>query len=193
MQRSSSSLYSICLALVITFASFFISWRMVIPQYQENKLALARTDKEVAAAKTKLDSLNMTKDEINDLGSVFDQLFVAMPKDKDEPNTLAEIEMIANLNKLAMPHFDITDAVTSTIQTPDSDGKIVISTTVKGSFADLNKFVKDLEADLKFMSVKSLSFTNDEDGMSMALKVEAYKTPVTATAGASGTAQATAN
>jgi len=166
---------------------------MIIPKYQENKMALARTEKEVAAAKIKLDSLVMTKDQISNLGPVFDQLFVAMPNDKDEPNTLAEIETIANLNKLAMPHFDMTDAATSTAQTSEADGKITISTTLKGSFADLNKFVKDLESDLKFMSIKSIGFTSDEEGMSMALKVEAYKTPVIATVGTSSTAQAGSN
>lgn len=173
MQRSNSSFYVITLIVVFVFASFFFSWKVVIPEYQKNKLELKKLEQEIVSANAKLESLRVAKKDIDDLGPIFDQLFVAMPKDKDESNVISEIEAIAYTNNLVVPGIQIADAASST-----ESGKasaIQISFNVSGSFESIGKMTKALEDDLKFMNIKNIALSSGDSGLSASYQIEAYK------------------
>jgi len=173
MQRINSTFYVISLIVIFVFASFFYSWKVIIPEYQKNKTDLRTLEQEIMSANTKLESLKVAQGDIADLGPTFDQLFVAMSKDKDEPNTISEIEAIAFANKLVVPSIQITDGSPS--EELSSASAVLISFNVNGSFDDINKMTKALEDDLKFMNIKNISLSSGDTGLLASYQIEAYR------------------
>lgn len=171
MQRSNSSFYVVSLIVIISVASFFVSWKMLIPKYHQNKTNLKTLEQEIGAASAKLESLKVAKQDIDALGPIFDQMFVAIPKDKDEANIISEIEAMATVNQLAVPGIQITDG-----EGDDTAGKtVMIAFNVNGSFENITKLTNALENDLKFMNIKNLTLSSSADGLSASYQIEAYK------------------
>lgn len=173
MQRSNSSFYVISMIVIFVVASFFYSWKVIIPEYQKNKTELKKLDQEIVSANAKLESLRVAKKDIDELGPIFDQLFVAMPKDKDESNVISEIEAIAFINNLVVPSIQIADS--SSAKGSANVSAITISFNVNGSFESIDKMTKALENDLKFMNITSVSLSLSETGLSASYQIEAYK------------------
>jgi Tfp pilus assembly protein PilO len=185
MQRSNSSFYVISMIVVFAVASFFYSWKVIIPEYQKNKTELKKLDQEIVSANAKLESLRVAKKDIDELGPIFDQLFVAMPKDKDEANVISEIEAIAYTNNLAVPSIQIADS--SSAKGDANVSAITISFNVSGSFESIDKMTKALENDLKFMNIKSVSLSLSDTGLSASYQIEAYKSGAVASLSADAT------
>ena len=186
MQRSNSSFYVISMIVIFVLASFFYSWKVIIPEYQKNKTELKKLDQEIVSANAKLESLRVAKKDIDELGPIFDQLFVAMPKDKDEANVISEIEAIAFINNLVVPSIQIADS--SSAKGSANVSAITISFNVNGSFESIDKMTKALENDLKFMNIKSVSLSLSETGLSASYQIEAYKSGAVASLSADATA-----
>jgi Tfp pilus assembly protein PilO len=171
--------------VVFAVASFFYSWKVIIPEYQKNKTELKKLDQEIVSANAKLESLRVAKKDIDELGPIFDQLFVAMPKDKDEANVISEIEAIAYTNNLAVPSIQIADS--SSAKGDANVSAITISFNVSGSFESIDKMTKALENDLKFMNIKSVSLSLSDTGLSASYQIEAYKSGAVASLSADAT------
>ncbi len=159
--------------VIVVLASFFYSWKVIIPEYQKNKLDLKKLEQEIVSANTKLESLRVAKKDIDDLGPIVNQLFVAMPKDKDEPNVISEIEAIAFVNNLIVPGIQLSEEGSS--GGSNSVSSITISFNVDGNFESINKMTKALEDDLKFMNIKNISLSSAENGLSASYLIEAYR------------------
>lgn len=190
MQRSNSTTYLIIVMVIMAAASFFFSWKVLIPQYQKNETKIKELDLETQGASAKLDSLNQAKSDIASLGSVYDQILVAIPTDKDEPNTISEIEALANSNGLAVPSIQISDGGvgattgnTTTANTSNTSGLVTISFNVSGSYDNIAKLTSDLDKDLKFMNIKNLTITAGTNTLSASYQIEAYTLVANSTGG----------
>jgi Tfp pilus assembly protein PilO len=180
MQRSNSAFYAVSIIVIIILASFYFSWKMMIPKYKKNKVELKKLEQEIISANAKLESLRTAKKDIDDVGPIFDQIFVAMPKDKDEPNIISEVEAIVNVNHLTLPGIQISENAGSTSGEASQTGTQgsstgLISFTVNGSFEDIGKLTKSLESDLKFMNIKVLTLSSGTQGLTAAYQIEVYR------------------
>jgi Tfp pilus assembly protein PilO len=110
---------------------------------------------------------------------------VAVPGDKDSPNLITELEAMALKYKIIIPAIQIADgskaAASATSATESASANAVsVSIAINGSFENLNAFVASIEKDIRFMNIKSLSITSNEEDpnkMSLTLQIEAYKRP----------------
>jgi Tfp pilus assembly protein PilO len=177
MQRQTNSIYTVTLAVIIAFVSFFISWKILVPKYQANKLKLAQTENEIIAASSKRDSLTTAKSDIDSLGLVYDKLFVAIPKDNSEPDLISEIEGMAGSYKLSVPSIQISSASGSAINSTNKNNQdqISITFTANGDFDGLNKLIKSIENNLKLMNIKAMTLSSGDKNMSLAVQITAYK------------------
>lgn len=181
MQRSNSGFYAAA-AVLLAVASFLYSWKYIIPNYQKNLEALAQTNKEIELAKVKLESLQNTKNSLDQLGTIVDKLFISVPKDKDTPNLITELEAIGAKNKIIIPSIQIAEAVAAapsdaaSAPAPASNA-ISVSFSINGSFESLSKMIVDLEKDIRFTNIKSLTFSTSSDNKttSLALQLEVYR------------------
>ena len=195
MQRSNNGFYAVTLILVIAFASFFVSWKLLIPKYQKNQLRLKTLELEIVKANEKLESLRLAKKDIEDLGLIYDQMYVAMPKDTDEPNVISELEALASVNSLSIPGIQINDSASlgspSEAALPGAASNAVnISFSVIGTFENISKLTKSIEEDLKFMNIKNLTLSSSSAGIAASYQIEAYKAAGAQTF-SSGTASST--
>ena len=186
MQKSNSGFYAAA-AVLLSLASLFYVWKFILPEYQKTQGEIAQAEDEISAGKLKLDSLQSTKVGLDSLGDLVDRLFIAVPEDKDTPNLITELEAIATKNKMYIPSIQISDAAASsastsadasatTTQTATSGlNPISISLSVTGDFGQLNQFLTDLEKDVRFTNVKSVTLSSSDEGMSLSVQMEVYK------------------
>lgn len=194
MQKSNSGFYA-ALAVLISLASLFYTYKYILPQYQKNQSDIAKVDKEISAAKIKYDSLQSTKNSLDQLGDIVDKLFIAVPEDKDTPNLITELEVMAAKYKMVIPSIQIADSTTagtaaavptgtaSTLST--GINPVSVSFALTGDFTQLSQFLAQLEKDIRFTNVKSITLASSEgNDMSFSVQVEVYKRTATAVAGA---------
>ncbi|MFA4996177.1 MAG: type 4a pilus biogenesis protein PilO [Patescibacteria group bacterium] len=184
MQKSNSGFYAAA-AVILTLASLFYAWKFILPEYQKTQGEIAQADKEISAGEIKLDSLQSTKVGLDSLGDLVDRLFLAVPEDKDTPNLITELEAIATKSKMYIPSIQIsdgaasanmgTDTAATTTQAVSGLNPISISLSVTGDFGQLNQFLMDLEKDIRFTNVKSVTLSSSDEGMSLAVQMEVYK------------------
>lgn len=157
-------------AVVLSLASFFVAWKMILPQYVINKNHYSKVDAEVNAAKDKLESLKVAKTSLDNLGTIVGAMFIAIPSEKDDPNIIAELEAIATKNNTYIPSIQIADSGSA------GSSAVAVSFSVSGGFADMQGFINSLENDLKFFSVKSLAISGNKEGLiNLSFQVEAYQ------------------
>lgn len=189
MKPSNNKTVTVALALLLIIGLFVLSWMVFIPNYSTNKTKLNDLNTEIDAAKTKMDSLDSTKAQLTGIDDIVKQLFVAVPNDLDEEDLLPELEAIASINGLVLPSISIS--VGGAAQTGSSSTSnftagtpLSISLSVSGSFEQLQAFVAGLENSVKFMNIKTLSYTVNEQGktVGLSLQVEAYSRYVAQTA-----------
>lgn len=198
-QKTNNTFYGGITVLIVA-CSFVYSWKFLVPKYNSQKTEINTVDTELKAATNKLESIKTTRTTLETLKPITNQLFIAVPGDKDSPNLITELEAIALKYKIIIPSIQIADgakaATGATGSAPISTNAVSISIAVNGSFADLNSFVGSLEKDIRFMNIKSLSMTSTDDPtkMSLTLQIEAYKRPaVAATSAATATPSVTTN
>lgn len=176
MKKSNSSLSGI-LALIIIIGAFYYSWKYTIPAYQKSQNDIVETQKEIDAGKSKLASLKTVQNDLDQLGTVTDKLFIAIPGDKDTPNLITELEATAAKYSIVLPSIQISDSISASgAQTTATAGNAVsVSFAVTGSFEDLNKFLTSLENSIRYSNVKTITFASADKEMSMAIQLEVYK------------------
>lgn len=168
--RRNSGVFFNVFAIVLSLASFYVAWKMILPQYVINKNHHSKVEAEVKAAKDKLESLRVAKRSLDNLGTIVDQMFIAIPDQKDDPNIIAELEVIAAKHNTFIPSIQVSDS-----QNLKSNA-VTISFSVSGGFADMQAFITSLENNLKFFSIKSLAISSNNDGLlNLSFQVEAYK------------------
>ncbi|MFA7253406.1 MAG: type 4a pilus biogenesis protein PilO [Patescibacteria group bacterium] len=174
MQKSNRNPLSVLTAILLIGICYIVSYIFLIPKYTSIRQDLAQKEAEVTAAAAKRDSLAKSKETLNGLGSIVDQLFVSMPIDKDEPNLIAELEAIAAKNKTYIPSIQISDGKADI----NKNLLTTVSFSVNGSFSDLNQFISSLENNIKFFSIKSMSLTTaGSDVVSLSISMDAYRLP----------------
>ena len=187
MHKSNAS-FANAIALIVVAAAFVISWKFIIPTYQTNQKQDAQLDVDIQYAKAKLSSLDTTRTSLAKLGDTFNKMLVAVPADKDAPNLITELEVIAKANSLVIPAIQIGNAKTAAAVGADglpvasTDTKVDFSFAVEGSYDNLSKMIAALENDIRFMNISSmaLSKVQTEDGsssdkMSLTVQLKAYR------------------
>ncbi len=196
MKRSNSGFYGL-LAVLIAVASFVYCWKQIIPAYQKNQEQVAKVNKEIELSKVKLESLQTTKNSLDQLGDIVNRLFIAIPSDKDTPNLITELEAIAAKSETIIPSIQIASAAA---QAPASGAAaatpknaVSVSFSVNGTFENLNKMITALEKDIRFTNIKSLTYSVSSDGKttSLALQFEVYKRESSAVTASSTASAAT--
>lgn len=191
-KKNNNGIIYAAVTVVLVVASFLYTWKSIIPKFSENKAKSAQLDIDISSASTKLDSLKKAQTTLTQLGDIPTQLSVSVPADKDMPNLITELEAVAAKYKIVLPTITVTDggaasaasAATTAAPTTTSStaaGSIVdIGLSAPGSFENIQAFIADLEKDIRFMNIKSVSITSakDEKGVnvtSVSLQIEAYK------------------
>lgn len=187
MHKSNTSFIN-AIAFIIMVAAFVISWKFIIPTYQTNQKQDAQLDIDIQYAKTKLSSLGTTKASLAKLGDTVNKMLVAVPADKDAPNLITELEVIAKANSLTIPAIQIGDVkATATVgadglPVASSGNTVDVSFAVEGSYDNLSKMVSSLENDIRFMNINSLALSkvqtetgSSSDKMSLTIQLKAYK------------------
>lgn len=198
--KRSNNVINIFIAVIIAAGSFAYSWKFILPDYQKNEQKLATTTAEIKNAKTKLESLKTAQGSLSDLGDLVNQMLIAVPADKDTPNLITELEAVTAKYKIALPTIQITDgaagSATTAAASSSSIGSVSVSFSVNGSFDNIQKLIYDLEHDIRFMNVQSVSLTSassEKSGgqMSMSLQLTAFKRADTSLSPGATTASAT--
>lgn len=160
----------ITLALLIIFLCFYLSWVLLIPQYKADKSTLAQVKSDVDLAKEKLDSLELAKVSIDELGDLVDKTLIAVPADSDKPNLLAELEALAAKHQIVLPTIQVSD--------PATGSNIVgVAFSVNGSFETISQLISSIEKDIRFMNIKSVSLSASAGAMSASFQIETYRRP----------------
>lgn len=182
MKKSNYSSF-VVLVLLIVAASFYFSWQFILPNYRQNRTDLAKTNMEIDSAREKLESLKTAQSSLTGLGSLVDQMFVAVPKDADEPNLITELEAIATKYQTYIPTIQVGSSRSSASSDiaaasgVNADNVIPISFSVNGSYENLNQFVTAIEKDVRFMNITSLSMSVSEGKASLSLQINSFKRP----------------
>lgn len=185
MQRTSN--YSgIGLCCVLIAICFFVSWKFILPKYEDSKGQAAALDNDINAANTKLLNLQDTKKSLDSNKSVVDKVLVAVPEDKDLPNLMTELSQVAGNYQVQLSAIQVADSAstvtttsTSTATTSgitgSSSNKVTVSFTASGSFDYLHAFMKALENNVKIMMIKNVALSTGDKGLTMSIQLEAYK------------------
>ena len=196
MRKKTNTAFFAGIALILVAGSFYYTWKMIIPKYTEDKTKSVSLDTSIAEANKKLDSLKKAQTTLTQLGDIPTQLSVAVPEDKDMPNLITELEAVAAKSGMILPTIAVSDgssatpaAGTTPVAVAATGNAITISIATPGTFETINSLISDLEKDIRFMNIKSVSISSatDDKGavtMTVSLQIEAYKrgTPVAAAA-----------
>lgn len=181
MKPSNNTTVTVALALILIIGLFVLSWMVFIPNYSDNKTQLDSLNSEIDGAKAKMDSLDSSKSQLAGIDDIVKQIFVAVPNDLDEEDLLPELEAIAAKNGLILPSISISIGVAGQSSSSPTSGftagtPLSISFSVNGTFEQLQGFVSGLESSVKFMNIKTMSYSvNDQDKtIGLSLQVEAY-------------------
>ena len=189
MKKKTNSALFAAITVIIVGASFFYTWKMIIPKYSEDRAKSASLDASIADANKKLDSLKKAQTTLTQLGDIPTQLSVAVPESKDMPNLITELEAIATKNGMIFPTIAVADnsAATATpasgttpVAATSTGNSITISIAAPGSFDKITSLISDLEKDIRFMNIKNVSISSSTDDkgvntMNVSLQIEAYK------------------
>lgn len=189
--KNNSTFYA-GITVLIVVASFLYTWKFIIPKLTENKAMSAQLESDISSATKKLESLKKTQTTLTQLGDIPTQLSVSVPEDKDMPNLITELEAVAAKYKIVLPTISVDDGGVSA----SASGAVTIGISAQGSFDDVKGLIADLEKDIRFMNIKSVSMSMQQDDsgsstMSVALQIEAYKRTSAAAAVGSNSASAT--
>jgi len=172
---------------LLTIACFLLAWYIVLPNYYKAKGELDVLEEEVLAARAKYSSLETTKKDLASMTDVMDLIYVSVSEGTDEPNLITELEAISIKHELTIPSISISDPTAGGEEDEyyfsDSDdtgtvyGAVQVSFSVAGEFAKLNEFIASLEKSVKFMNIKSLSYSSSEGDnlIYLSIQLETYK------------------
>ena len=178
MKNRKSTMYG-TVAFLLTVSAFLVCWKFIVPDYQKNQEEIAQVEEEIKQAKTKLESLKVTQKSLEEIGTLADDLLVAVPGDVDAPNLITELEALTAKHNTIIPSIQISNS--SSFTSGGSSNAVDVSFSVSGSFADMNSIVTSLEKDIRFMNIQSLSLSagGEEAGasgaMSLSVELTAYK------------------
>lgn len=191
MKSSNSSLLLIAATLIVALI-LIISWKILLPDYFQNKSRLILLNNEVSDSKQKLDSIQKAKADLTSIATIKDKIFVAMPEDEDSGNTIAELESICLKNNLVLAGIDLSSADNSALASEDTEqgalaSKTRISFSVSGDFVQLSNLIASLEKSIKFMDIISMNLGTDDEGKyNLSLQLDVLKKALEPTSDAVG-------
>lgn len=193
MKKKSNASAAAFFAVLIVGGLFYYTWKFIIPTYSQNRAESVALDTSIADANKKLESLKKAQTTLTQLGDIPEKLSVSVPEDKDMPNLITELEAVAAKHGMILPSIAVSEGTasaqsTGTESASSSSKSVTISIASPGSFENISAFITDLENDIRFMNIKSVSIstTMDSSGassMTLALQIEAYKRTATSADG----------
>lgn len=109
-----------------------------------------------------------------------EQVFLALPKQKDIPNLLIQFDTLAFTNEMTLERIDFSETVgKQTIEeSTDPFPSITVDLSISGDFKNFKKYLKDVEINIRAMDVISINFdsgTKDEIyGLEFNLEIKVY-------------------
>lgn len=191
MRKSNNKLLSNAMAVILTAVIFLVSWKMILPSYADNKSKANVLKSEVDEAQNKIASIESAKVDLSGITDTINQLLVAIPEDKDEPNLISELEAIGTKNSIGIPSIEISSgasaSATDTSTSLSAGTPVTVSFSVIGSADKISALTESLEKSIKFMNIKTITMTSQEGGdISASYSIETY---VRGSANNSGEAQ----
>lgn len=181
-------MFSNAIAVILTIIVFLIVWKLMLPTYADNKSTETKVSSELSDAQSEITSIEAAKSDLSSITTTVNQLLVAIPSDKDEPNLISELEAIGAKNSLVLPSIDISSDKSSSadsVQPVLAGSAIAINFTVVGPFANVGTFTDSLEKSIKFMHIKSITMTSaDANNVTASYSVETYSRADSSIAGA---------
>lgn len=179
------------MAVILTAVIFLVSWKMILPSYADNKSKANVLKSEVDEAQNKIASIESAKVDLSGITDTINQLLVAIPEDKDEPNLISELEAIGTKNSIGIPSIEISSgasaSATDTSTSLSAGTPVTVSFSVIGSADKISALTESLEKSIKFMNIKTITMTSQEGGdISASYSIETY---VRGSANNSGEAQ----
>jgi len=187
MNKTSISNSALIPAL-LTVACFLLAWQIVLPNYYQAKGDLDVLEEEVLAARAKYNSLETTKSDLASMTDIMNLIYVSVSDGTDEPNVITELEAISLKHELVIPSISISDPTagiagdneyyySDTGDTGAALNAVQVSFSVAGDFAKLNEFISSLEKSVKFMNIRSLSYSSskEDDLIYLSIQLETYK------------------
>lgn len=192
MKRNNSYLSAV-IAIIISVGCFWYSWAVLVPNVKSENDKLAQEQANTSSARTYLDELTTSKSSIEELGDLPSILSLAIPGGKDTPDLITELEAIGAKHKMIIPSIQAEDTSAGDGVTAVSSNTIDVNFSVQGAFVDVNSFISDLENDIRFMNIQSMTMTSvqnsngDNTGsISLSLQLKAYKRTSTVAASTQG-------
>lgn len=202
MKKNNNNLISAVFTVIVVAASFYFSYSMIIPKYKEKNLQLKQAEADIKVAQAKKDALNKAKVSLNNLGDLPDALSVSIPGDKDTPNLITELEAIGAKYQIIIPAISISDsaksgsAATAGAGAATDSNVVGVSISVRSSYDSLKAFMADLEKDIRFTNIKTVTVTapasgSEDKNYTFSIQMNVYKksaasvaaTPVSAATG----------
>jgi len=182
MKKSNTGFYA-ALTLLIAVGCFLYSWKILIPKSIQTKKEINTVEAETKSASAKLESLKVAKSSLDQMKTVADQLFISIPADRDAPNLITELEAIALKYKILIPSIEISDSsvapsVASSKSGASTANSVQVNFAIISSFENLNSFIQNIENDIRFMNVKTMSMTvseQDPKEITMTMQLDAFK------------------
>ncbi|MCX6810198.1 MAG: type 4a pilus biogenesis protein PilO [Candidatus Berkelbacteria bacterium] len=175
MNKKDLNLLLPLLSIILAVASYFVCSNLLISPILENRAKIEALNQDIAGANQKLDSISAADKSITELSDTVNSLLIAVPSDVDSPDLITEIEAIANQNQVALP----TMSPPTKIQSGSSDSGLTTNLTISGSFQNISGFINSLETSIRFSKVNSLTITQGDAGLSVAINFNVYYRPTT--------------
>lgn len=179
MKQKNNKMLSNALAVILTVVVFLVVWKVLLPSYSDNKTKQSKLSSEVSDAQAEILSIENAKSDLSSITNTINQLLVAIPSDRDEPNLISELEAIAAKNTLVLPSIDISKDSGGTGETASAvvttGIPLSVSFSVTGPFANIGTFTESLEKSIKYMKIKSITMSYvDPNNISAAYSIETF-------------------
>ena len=177
--------------IILIFLVLFlvILFGFLLPCYNKirsNQKEIEKLDQGVEKLSILVEQTDKLKDE--KMLKKIDELFSALPKEKDIPVLLSQFNSLASSNGLILGSVGFYEISPKNKRKKEkeklSDSKflniIAVNLEVSGSYGSFKNFLHSLEKNVRAMNIKSISFHSDKDMgdvFDFKLVIEAYYKP----------------
>ena len=175
-KKNSTSIY---VPVILTICVVIVAWYLIAPGYMDAKYEKQELENEVISLNERLSWLKDADSRLESSSSTFDKLLISVPsEDMDEPNAIAELEAIALKHNLSIPAIAFSGYSDSGDEDVDQTyvpaDRVSITMSLEGGFEELSSFIADLEKSVKFMNIRSFTFSDNGETKSLSVDIEAF-------------------
>ncbi|OGZ35504.1 MAG: hypothetical protein A3A94_02625 [Candidatus Portnoybacteria bacterium RIFCSPLOWO2_01_FULL_43_11] len=141
---------------------------------------------ELAGIEDLIVRVNEIKKQGRDIGKELEEVYLALPKEKDIPNLLVYFESLSTANGLILESIDFGEIDDETKRGDKKETEKLLKSrevelTVSGTYNAFKNYLRALEENIRSMNVNSIDFISrelitaaDSDFLDFDLKVEVY-------------------